>query len=215
METKKLDFKAQLHARAEKHFKAHVTSEVSRDTYCVTQLHGDDDTVKLWRCGKPQSSTYMFYVCSAPNCLMVYGDVGEFMWQRHYDMIPFIRGAIESLDYFSEKVPRGIEIKTEYEELVEEWALTIKEERALSGHDWDDSCDTALAEIMDAYAIYGSVHDFQSALFDSKLCTDYEDMPDLQHYTYSYLWVIEGLKWFIKELDASNVVKPAVEDNQS
>lgn len=177
--------------------------------HVVQQLHGDDDTVKLWRCGKPQSSTYMFYVCSAPNCLMVYGDMGECMWQRHYDMIPFVRGSVHSLDYFSEKVPADLRdgIMTDHKELIDEWLAGVKEEQIELGYEWTKEQDRALEEIRGSYSHYESPDDFRRAVYESDLYRDCDSMPAVSWYTYHYLWKIEALKWFIQKLDAGEVVK--------
>ena len=181
--------------------------------FVVQQLHRDDDVVKLWRCGKPQSSVYSFYICSSLHCLMVYGDMGECMWQRHPDMIPFIRGSAKSLDYFSEKVPRNIEIKQEYNELVQEWFAEVKQEYIDRGSEWDDECQQALDDIKERYGWYEDINHFRTALYESCLYNDFEDMPSLRYYTYHYLWIVEGLKWFITELDGGKVL-PYVEEEK-
>lgn len=188
---------------AQDRFAAHI--EKTPD-YVVKQMHRDGDTVQLWRCGKPNSSSYAFYICSAPHCLMVYGDMGEYMWQRHPDMIPFIRGSIGSLDYFSEKVPRDIQIKTDYRELVEEWFATVKQERIDCGYDWGEKEEQALAQLRDEWNSYEEVQQFKWALFESDLYNDYEDVPRTEYYTFHYLWTIEALKWFIKQLDEGKVI---------
>jgi hypothetical protein len=197
------DFKKNYLESAQRRFAEYIEKTPE---YIVQQIHRDDDIVKIWRCGKPTSSTYMFYICSAPNCLMVYGDMGEYMWQRHYDMIPFIRGSVGSLDYFSEKVPNGIKIKADYRELVEEWFETVKQERIDYGSEWGEKEDEALAELRDTWNCYEDVDQFKWALQDSDLFHDYEDMPRTEFYTFHYLWTIAGLKWFIQQLDEGKVL---------
>lgn len=181
--------------------------------FAVKQLHRDNDVVKLWRCGRPGSSNCEFYVCSSIGCLMVYGDMGEYMWQRHRDMIPFIRGSIGSLNYFSEKVPSGIEIKTGHPELVDEWFEDVKADRIEYGDDWGDNEDEALEELKEFWEYNGNVDAFLWQYADSVLNTDCEDFPKVEFYTFHYLWIIEGLKWFIQQLDGGNVLpyqEPAV-----
>ena len=196
-------FEKRFRKDAEARFASHIEKNPE---YVVQQLHRDDDIVKLWRCGKPQSSTYMFYLCSAPNCLMVYGDMGEYMWQRHYDMIPFIRGSVHSLDYFSEKVPRGIKIRTDYLELVDEWFDEVKQSRIDYGEDWTEEHDEELSELKDVWNSYQDVSEFKTALYSSKLYRDYEDVPRTEFYTFQYLWIVEALKWFITQLDEGKVL---------
>jgi len=182
--------------------------------YVVQQIHRDGDIVKLWRCGKPQSSTCMCYVCSAPNCLMVYGDMGECMWQRHYDMIPFIRGSVHSTSYFAEKVPREINIQDEYPELVEEWFAEVKQERIDGGYDWTEEHDEELQNIRDEWENYGIVADFHKAHYESKLFRDCEDHVTTKYYSFHYLWKTELLAWFIQQLDAGKVL-PYVEPEEN
>lgn len=199
------DFRKQIEKGAQERFQ-HLIDK--NPDYVVQQLHRDDDTVKLWRCGRPQSSTYMTYICSSPNCLMMYGDMGECMWQRHYDMIPFIRGSVESLDYFSEKVPTDLRdsIKTDHRELIEEWFATVKDEYISQGREWGKEEDKALEEVRSAYANYECVHDLQTAVAESVLYHDVDDIPNFKYYDFCYLWKIEALKWFIKKLDAGEIL---------
>lgn len=188
---------------AKKRFAEHIEANPE---YVVQQLHRDGDVVKLWRCGKPESSTCAFWICSSVHCLMVYGDMGECMWQRLPDMIPFTRSSINSLSYFSEKVPRDVKIKTDYRELVEEWLDEVKTDRIESGAYWGDEEDDALQELREHWWYFGDVNLFKSQLFDSKLYTDCDDMPNTEFYTFHYLWIIEGLKWFIQQIDGGHVL---------
>jgi hypothetical protein len=46
------------------------------------------------------------------------------------------------------------------------------------------------------------------AIYESLiLCTDQRrSIPELECYTYHYLWKVEALKWFLAKLDAGEVV---------
>lgn len=197
------DFEQEFLKDVKERFARHIETNPE---YIVQQMSRDDDVVKLWRCGRPGLSVCAFYICSAPHCLMVYGDMGEFMWERLPDMIPFIRSSVHSLNYFSEKVPRDIKIKEDCNELVEEWFRDIKQEHAEAGREWGDEEDEALEEIREHWGYFGDVNLFKSQLFDSKLYTDCDDMPNTEFYTFHYLWIIEGLKWFIQQLDGGHVL---------
>lgn len=175
--------------------------------YVVRQEHRDGDTVRLWRCGVPGSSTLMFYVCAAPHCLMVYGDMGEFMWQRHEDMIPFVRGSGRNLSYFAEKVPPGITIRNDVPELVDEWLLTIKDRWIERGGDWGDQEEDALEELQDEWNANQDSHQLMVVFSQSVLHQDCDDYPHITFYTYHYLWIVEGLQWFIQQLDGGHVVQ--------
>jgi hypothetical protein len=65
--------------------------------HVVTQRHNDGDAGRLWRCAKPQSSSYAFTIYAPPGWLIFTGDMGESMWSREYDMIEFARKSINSL----------------------------------------------------------------------------------------------------------------------
>lgn len=198
----KSDFRERFHQDVKNRFVNDVNDHV------VQQLHRDGDVVKLWRCGKPESSVYMFCVCSAPNCLIVYGDMGECMWQRHYDMIPFVRGSAESLSYFSEKVPADLHDSIlEYKsELAMEWFEGIREEWIECGGEWGDEHEIALQDCQDAFDDdRDSFRNLENAIADSIFYSDCDDMPNLRWYTHHYLWIVEGLKWFVEKLDANEV----------
>lgn len=176
--------------------------------HVVQQCHRDGDVVKLWRCGRPQSSVFMFYVCSAPHCLMTYGDMGECMWCRDPEMIPFVRGSIDSVGYFAEKVPASIVIREYKKELVTEWLDTVKDEWIEQGSGWSDEQEQALSGLRDEWSWHEDFDGFRRAIWESELYVDSECMPDLRGFTYRYLWICEGLKWFVGKLDAGEVLPP-------
>ena len=112
-----MGFREDIERRASEQFR----DQAERDGFVVEQRHRDGDTVQLWRCGKQNSTPFSFWVCNAPHCLMVYGDMGDFMWQRLPDTLSWARTAIRDLHYFSENVPNTIKIREEYSELIDEW----------------------------------------------------------------------------------------------
>ena len=60
-----------------------------------------------WKCRRPDSGTYGFYVFIGPGAVMVYGDIGEgiFRMSEPEDgVIPWLRGAVESPDYLLGKL---------------------------------------------------------------------------------------------------------------
>lgn len=197
------DFRKEFQEEVRRRFSSHIENNPE---YVVQQMYRDGDVVKLWRCGKPGSSICSFYICSSVGCLMVYGDMGEYMWERHPDMIPFIRGSIHSLAYFSEKVPHGIEIKEDCSELIEEWFSEIKQDWVEYGSEWGEKEENALEELRDSWDSWEDVGRFMQDFFDSIFYNDCESFPNCRYYTFQYLWVIEGLKWFIQQLDGGHVI---------
>jgi hypothetical protein len=194
------DFRKQLLEQAKK------SAEQNLKNHRVRQRHRDGDTVRLWRCDNNGSSVYHFTVCAPPGWLIVYGDMGECMWSRTPDMIQFARESINSLGYFSEKVSRDCKIRELRSELAEEWFSTIRDEWKQCGRKWTKEHSAALKSIRHEFDNYGLLEDFRKAIYESILCSDSDDLPDLECYTYHYLWKIEALKWFLAKLDAGEVV---------
>lgn len=177
--------------------------------YQVVQISGDDDVTKVWRIGEPGNNIYAMYLSAGPNCLAVCGDTGHYMWQRCYDMIPFLRGAIHSPDYFSEKVPHNIDIRCFYAELVYEW---LDDRLAEIDEDADDESEAEArrAELQchrEAFEEEDCFETFRRSIYDGDYYNDPEGIPSCKFYTTAYLRTIETMAWFIKKLDAGEVVK--------
>lgn len=185
-----------------------IKKRIDRDLakHTITQMHADGAAARLWVCSNDGSSIYKFTVCAPPGWLIVYGDMGECMWSRTYDMLEFVRSSIHSLDYFSSKASQDCIIKEESEEKVEEWFKTVKKEWRENGRTWGEKENEALKDIRSEYDNYGLISDFTKALYESELFRDSDDMPNIKEYTFQYLWKIEALKWFIKKLDAGEFV---------
>lgn len=194
-------YKKELHAR--------VLKTVAGDLklHVVTQIHADGQPGRLWRCARPQSSVYSFTVCAPPGWLIVYGDMGECMWSRHRDMLPFIRGSAGSLGYFSQKVSRNCEIREKVPALAEEWlADAPKEWKASHGKAMTAEQRQVLSDIKDAYHSYEDIADLQRAIYESRMFDSPSYIPSCEYYTYQYLWTVEALKWFVAKLDAGDFV---------
>lgn len=181
--------------------------------HVITQRHRDGDPGRFWRCAKPGTVNLSFTVYAPPGWLMIAGDMGECMWSRVYDMLSFIRGSINSLEYFSEKASKDCIIREKRQELAEEW-LEEQEE----GSEWEeyhgepmtDEQKETLQEIRDEFEEYNSIDRLQAAIYDSQMFDSTSYIPSCEFYTFQYLWKIEALKWFIAKLDAGEfVVDPA------
>lgn len=170
--------------------------------HTIQQLHKDGEPGRLWRCANNGSSVYAFTVCAPPGWLIVYGDMGECLWKRHRDMLAFIRGSIESLDYFSEKASRDCKILDDRHELIAEWFESVEDDWREAGREWGAEQAESLESIREGYESGEGPEAFRTALYESDLYNDCEDMPDISYYTYHYLWKIEALKWFIAKIDA-------------
>jgi len=190
---------------------ADVQQRIKNDLkdHVITQRHRDGDPGRLWRCAKPGTNNLSFTVHAPPGWLMITGDMGECMWSRHYDMLPFIRGSIGSLEYFSEKASRDCVIREKRTELAEEWV-----EEQESGEEWEDyhgepmteEDKEKIQEIREAYEEYNSVEALQNAAYESGLYDSCSYLPSCEFYSFHYLWKIEALKWFIAKLDAGEFI---------
>ncbi len=193
-----------------KHVEEAVKGALAKHT--VKQLHNDGDPGRLWKCSNNGSSVYAFTICAPPGWLIIYGDMGECMWSREYDMIAFAKQSIESDRYFAGKASKDCNITELRDELAREWiAEQPKDWSECSGEPWGDEQQEMLDEIEQALDRYGDVRDFQTACFESDLCSDSSAVPDCKAYTFNYLWQIEAIKWFLKKLDAGEVTKQKFE----
>jgi hypothetical protein len=202
MTNTKSDFKSRLRQQAEE--------SIGRDlaNHTIVQMHRDGEPGRIWKCSNKGSSVYAFTVCAPPGWLIVYGDMGECMWSRHRDMLPFIRSSIGSLDYFSEKASKDCLIREERTELAQEWLDQAEQDWQDShGSPMNDQQQEQLQEIREAFESYGEIADLQRAIYEARMFDSFSAIPSCRYYTYQYLWTIEALKWFIQKLDAGEFTK--------
>ncbi len=191
---------------------ADVQQRIKNDLkdHVVTQRHRDGDPGRFWRCAKPGTVNLAFTVYAPPGWLMITGDMGECMWSRHYDMLPFVRGSIKDLHYFSEKASKDCVIREKRTELAEEWlASQPMEWKEYHGEPMDKEQRAKLKEIRDEFEEYRSIDRLQTAIYDSQMFDSPSYIPSCEFYSFQYLWKIEALKWFIAKLDAGEFVKEA------
>jgi len=176
--------------------------------HVIEKKSSPSDYAQVWMCSRPNSGIFRFYVCSLPGFLFVYGDLGEFVWRRCEDMLYWAESAIGSLDYFSEKVPDTIVIREEKPELIEEWFKEFPEEWSEYNElTWGETQQEKLDDIRNTWENYGIAEDFKAALYESDFCRDHEGIPETEWYTYHYLWIIEGLKWFLPRVGSNDGLK--------
>jgi hypothetical protein len=164
----------------------------SNPEYVIELVDAGSETF-VWRCGT-QSSIYSFHVVSAPGSLIVYGDMGEFIWMRTRDMLRFLC-CTDDLDYFAGKCKVGTSCY--HPELVEEWLAEIKN---YIGEDWDGDLEDEWVEASESFENYG-VEEFIHTLYAGSL-GEYVDSIDFtfKYYSYHYLWIWYALRWFVSNL---------------
>jgi hypothetical protein len=72
----------------------------------VLTCEAKTDKIALYHCGRPGGSNYSFRVVLAPNCIMVYGDIGDrmlFNYRPFSQQISWLRGSVNSGHYMVEK----------------------------------------------------------------------------------------------------------------
>jgi hypothetical protein len=147
-----------------------------------------------WLCRRPGTSVYAFWVFTTPGAIVFYGDLGEAILRpSDRDALPWLRGAVRSLDYVIEKVRAGD--KTHFyggDALA--WA------RSTAG-DLEDTRARRrglklLAAALDLDRL-GDLHQHtwaeavNEAGFDSECCAIGTG------HSSAMLWMVEALRWFV------------------
>lgn len=177
--------KAMHRANAERDFSEHVIT---------------GDALNGWRCGRPKSGFYSFHVIVRPGMVCIYGDIGEgiFRGGEPSDMLGWLRGAVESLDYLASKLqPQRKEFypgdafafaremladneARDDERYAKQWRTIIEEAEDLQ----EDG-------MLDGRAWGGLVYEHAPGSDAFDVGTDYAS---------DTLWLIEALRWFVAHL---------------
>lgn len=139
-----------------------------------------------WRCGRPDTNMYSFWVAELPGCIVQWGDVGGLMIPQWggYD-IEWLRRSINSVDYVLEKA------KAEKSRFVPE--MFAEYLRELESFDCEELFGVPLDKLDPSYENFvvfmESGHDTEAGY----CCYDYP--PDV-------LWAYAALKRFCELLSA-------------
>lgn len=149
---------------------------------------------RSWRCKADSTWSHGFDITTTPGTLIVTGDIGELIVQRAEDMIAWASGAVRSIDYFAEKVPRSMETGEFCVEVAKEFISELRSDLKESGYLNEEKRDkiAELRNILDGEEIA----DFPTELYLSGL-VDGCDMPNLKSYTSNFLWCREAVVWFL------------------
>lgn len=130
--------------------------------------------------------------------LFVGGDIGEVVWRRTGDMLRWAAGAINSIDYFAEKVPSHIPTEEFGGEQAKSWVweeyATQAEELLLGSGLRGDPELGDLKETRDEMlsAAESGREEFVRAFDDSGWYDG--DFPSVERYTYTFLWARSAVK---------------------
>lgn len=150
-----------------------------------------------WLCDRPEDSNYHFTVVSVPGRVMVFGDLGTLVVERCRDMIAWSRSAIESLDYFAEKVVREIKTKEYDPDMVRGWVYETDKALADGEYDADSKLAREWPEVRAEVEshLYDGRHAVLSVIWEANV---WDEMPDFDNFESGFLWRREALKWFLK-----------------
>lgn len=171
-----------------------------------------------WVCTKngKGSNIYRFDIQHKPGTVTVTGDVGHLIIERSANMIAWCRGAVGSIGYFAEKVPRAIPTREPSQDKRQEYYdMMFIPCLAYCGEAGYNAWGQAIAAPEDrehwidlreelAWKIDGPHDVFMSTLYESPLCRDSEWLPDLTDWTSNFLWCREAVKWFCEHWDGPN-----------
>lgn len=148
---------------------------------------------RSWRCKDPATWAYGFDITTIPGSLIITGDIGELVVSREYDMLPWCRGAVDSTDYFAEKVSRNVPTKEFSRDKLRAWIddelrrddLMLKHRTTLEEiRDWhldDNGEDWFMRELEDLWAS--------------------DDPPNWRDWKPGFLWQRDAVRWFVNNLD--------------
>ena len=151
-----------------------------------TQLN--DGVFRHFRCAKPGTGSYAFNITTFPGRLVVTGDIGTLVVERVRDMFEWAPNAVESIDYFAQKVPSCMPTREWDDAIAQAW---LDEEISEATGDRLESLEMIAVSLEDGRQF------FEIALFESGL-VDGCEWPDFKTYTADYLWCREAVRWFFR-----------------
>lgn len=165
----------------------HVITELHR-----AGLHG------YWHCAKPTDSNMWFDIVTFPGGLLITGDMGDYLFRRHDDMIPFMRGSAMSFGYVAEKcVAHDGRLREWQPELFRE-ALDAFYAENKNDHEDPETFKERLDDLRrwaddGEQAAMQAAH--ESGLFDA------HDPLDCRTFGYHFLWCLHAIKWFCDRVE--------------
>ena len=174
-----------------------------------TSMQLNDGVFRSWLCKRPGTGIYAFRVTTWPGHLAVTGDIGELIVARLHDMLKWVPGAIDSIQYFAEKVPQAIPTR-EYdadvarEAVQHEIELARESEMEAQAHALEDFLVNQSWHFEDASCFYRGLQDIDGYVMD--------DPPDTRNWTSNFLWCREAIRWLMVRLE---LVKPYEEKRQA
>lgn len=174
---------------------AKLAGEAFAEHVCTPALRSNAESqVGLWRCAKPKSTYYFFYVSVTPGRVFVYGDIEGTVIQASYgkvgDIVAWIRGAHS--DYLLSKVPTNYQSKRFYVGDALAYVRERWDARAIEEASADELMDGLCSGELD------SAHPFCMAVCEAGL--DPIDIPGCEEYAPDMFWAYHAIKWWAENV---------------
>lgn len=156
----------------------------------------ETERVQVYRCAAPDTIIHLFYVSIIPGAIVVSGDIGDMVIDRASGGLGWLRGAVNSMDYFLSK---GSKIRET--EFMPGDALKVFEE--------DDDSRDADGELTrwgkrqlrwkEEWLDRSRFEEDDPGRLWAQLAyeiTDDSEFPRCLDYDYETLWCYEALRWF-------------------
>lgn len=143
-----------------------------------------------WRCQRLGSSVYYFDIVTWPGYLAFVGDMGDFVFARERDMVPFVFRACSDPHYLAQKC-------VAHSESLMDWSEEVFSEHLAKVAAEHPEEQEKLTEIRSAYEEYQSVHDAERAMHESGL---WDELPSCRVFSFRYLWCLNAIEWFCANL---------------
>lgn len=172
--------------------RADVTKR-AQETFAQHELSTVCDTgdVKVWRCARPGTGIHHFYVSILPGAILVHGDIGQLLLDRVYARgLGWIRNSAHSLEYLLSK--SSYMKKADF---MPGDALDV-----LACPDEYGYAEETVAKIRAAWEPGDDGDAWDEAVYD---VTGDCDFPRCRDYSFSTLWCVEALRWFVRAYEVT------------
>lgn len=159
---------------------------------------------RSWLCRHSSKSEYWFRITTIPGSLIITGDLGAMVVSREADMLPWVRGCIDSTHYFAGKC-QDTKTRVFSEEMMRLW---IAEQIAEIEADTSDNAADNRDERLDGlHVMLEESSDHGPDWFYEKLQDVFgADQPDWTDWDCQFLWRRDAIRWFIHEYDRQQTV---------
>lgn len=156
---------------------------------------------RSWLCKNPGSSAYWFRITTIPGSLIITGDLGTMVVGRENDMLPWVRGCIDSTDYFAGKC-QDTKTRVFSETSLREWlAEQITEMEACPHSDASGVLDTLHSALSES-----SEHGPDWFYEELQDVFEGSEPPSWTDWDSQFLWRRDAIRWFIREYDRQQTV---------